>query len=353
MTFRFTRSRLRPGRDDESAGIGGEGETSDRALAPVAPTQAAPEWPSIHASGGSVAAGNNVKTVVTGNHNVMHVNSPVLVAMTALVAMGIVAVIVFVAVRENDTGSGNRTRGAGPLVPGPEKPPAATVPSILPSDDGPGAQPPTTSPPGVGVADTPPLTASVDYAPDPNKCHGWSFPGKSPRDIPVPPGEPTAEWAHGLGGIDHGTTPIVVTVEGRRDYNVTLRAIRVIERQESKLAPGTNVVLRLGCGSGLPISPRMVIDFADANPRVRQEGGEEFSYKVAGNDTQRFGIEAQSPVINWRACDCVIAWKLALDWTYQGKQGTLIIDDQGAPFRTGGNNSTEYPSLIKSGAVWE
>ncbi|MEU0932501.1 hypothetical protein [Embleya sp. NPDC005971] len=350
MTFRFTRSSVRPGRNDESAGVDGEDGTPDRALASVAPTEVAPARPSIHASGGSVAAGNNVKTVVTGNHNVMHVYSPVLVAMAALGAMGLVGVVVFMAVRENDTGSGNRTQGAGPVASGPEKPRPATIP---PSNGGPGMQPSTTSPPSASVADTPPLTASVDYAPDPNKCHGWLFPGKSPRDIPVPPGEPTAEWAHGLGGIDRDTTPIVVTVEGKHDYNVTLRAMRVVERQESKLAPGTNVTLRLGCGSGLPIGPRMVIDLAAENPRVEQEDGGEFSYKVAGNDTQRFGIDAQSPVKEWRTCDCVITWKLALDWTYQGKQGTLIIDDQGAPFRTGSNNSTEYPTLTKSGAIWE
>jgi hypothetical protein len=70
-----------------------------------------------------------------------------------------------------------------------------------------------------------------------------------------------------------------------------------------------------------------VIDFDQDNPRiVRDTGTPAFPYTVSQTDPERFVIKAATRRY-------YVEWRLALDWTCLGQQGTEIIDAHGHPFR--------------------
>jgi hypothetical protein len=213
-------------------------------------------------------------------------------------------------------------------------------------------------------SDMPPLAATVEYTPSEDDCDGWTFPGKKPEDIPVPPGEPTAEWAHQHGGIDDSITRLRLVVQGMNSHDVVLRNMRIVERRKEPIPPaGTDVALALGCGGGLPERNYRVMlgsDSPDFELVTRKDDRlsviqRPFGYKVSATDPEIFAIEANAAVDDdFTQCDCLITWKLGLDWTHKGKQGTLVVDDKGAPFRT---KSTElnppYPSVVKKDGAWK
>ncbi len=213
-------------------------------------------------------------------------------------------------------------------------------------------------------ADGAPLAATVEYAPSKDHCDGWTFPGKAPAQLAVPPGEPTADWAHRLGGIDESVTRLRVVIQGTNDHDVVLRNMRVIEQRKTRLPAGTAVALKWGCGGGLPTREYQAMlgrETTDLELLTTRDDGSvnvverPFGYKVSATDPEIFAIAANAPFApGSKQCNCLIAWKLALDWSYKGKQGTLVIDDQGAPFRTGETEpSNQYPLVVKDGNAWK
>jgi hypothetical protein len=177
-----------------------------------------------------------------------------------------------------------------------------------------------------------PLAATVEYTPSREHCDGWIFPGKVPSQIPVPPGEPTADWAHGLGGIDNGDTRLRVVVQGRNDHDVVLRNLRAIEQRRIKLSAGTPVMLSWGCGGDIPIREYRTTlggDNPDLELVAPQRDGSvkvvkrPFGYKVSGTDPEIFAIEVSTPYPSGPdGYACLISWRLVLDWSHKGKQGT-------------------------------
>jgi hypothetical protein len=60
-----------------------------------------------------------------------------------------------------------------------------------------------------------------------------------------------------------------------------------------------------------------------------------FPFVVSSTDIQQFQVEAvDSLSLGTSSCDCHVKWRLALDWSYEGKTGTTVIDDNGQPFQT-------------------
>ena len=62
-------------------------------------------------------------------------------------------------------------------------------------------------------------------------------------------------------------------------------------------------------------------EFGSARPPV------DFPYRVSPTDPAVFLIVAGPS-----KCDCT--WRANLEWVYQGKKGSTVIDDNGQPFRT-------------------
>ncbi|OEJ93773.1 hypothetical protein [Streptomyces thermolilacinus] len=284
---------------------------------PVPPVP--PRGPAVRTPGDrSVAAGGNARTVITGD-NVTHVHLGLgaAVIVAALALGGVAAAWYWPGPAENGSPAGGR----------------------------------------------PPLAVTTRFAPNPEHCDGWIFPGRLPGAVPVPAGAPTAEWAHAQGGVDGGRTALRLVVQGTGDHDVVLLGLRAVEQRETRLAPGTTVALRLGCGGDLEerhYQVRLGEPHEDVTLVVPEEDGsarrveKPFGYTVSATDAEVFSIEALAPDEPDRvACDCVVTWKLALDWAYKGEQGTLIVDDRGAPFRTGDlSPGHPYPHVVKAGLSW-
>ncbi|MEV2199712.1 hypothetical protein AB0E11_06835 [Streptomyces fradiae] len=295
----------------------GDDKTPGGSSGPSAPVPAPP--PAVRTPGDrSVGAGGNARTVITGD-NVTHVQ----------VGLGAAAIVSALA-----------------LV-------AAAVFWYRPVADEDGS----------ATGDRPPLAVAARFVPSQDRCDGWIFPGRPPAGIPVPAGDPTADWAHAHGGVDSARTALRLVAQGTGDHDVVLLGMRAVEQRETRLLPGTTVALALGCGGGLEerhYQVRLGEPVPDATLVVPEEDGsvrhveKPFGYKVSATDPEVFSVEARAPVRPDRVgCDCVVTWKLALDWAYKGEQGTLIVDDRGAPFRTGDlSPGHPYPDVVKAGRSW-
>lgn len=92
-----------------------------------------------------------------------------------------------------------------------------------------------------------------------------------------------------------------------------------------------------GCGGAL--TPRYFdVDLDKDRPIARPADGNDtgvkipamrLPYRVSAEDPEVLLVDART-----KTCDC--SWYLELDWSSQGRTGTVRIDDHGRPFRTTG-----------------
>ncbi|MEV6540320.1 helix-turn-helix transcriptional regulator [Streptomyces sp. NPDC051665] len=159
---------------------------------------------------------------------------------------------------------------------------------------------------------------------------------KAPKDVPPPPVQQDAGvWAATQHAVHSGQTNVEISVQGRSSTAVVLEALRVRVVGRTAPAPGTAYSMARGCGGD--ISPRYFGMNLDAHrPLVRPEPGGDMGktvpavhlpYRVSATDPEVLLVKARTGT-----CDC--RWYLELDWSSQGRTGTLRIDDHGKPFRT-------------------
>ena len=110
--------------------------------------------------------------------------------------------------------------------------------------------------------------------------------------------------------------------------------VRVVGRTSP--APGIAYSMADGCGGGL--TPRYFdVDLDKDRPLARPVAGGgpdgqtvstmRLPYRVSSTDPEVLRVNAHT-----EGCDC--RWYLELDWSSQGRSGTVRIDDHGRPFRT-------------------
>ncbi|MFI6460497.1 helix-turn-helix domain-containing protein [Streptomyces sp. NPDC050528] len=161
---------------------------------------------------------------------------------------------------------------------------------------------------------------------------------KAPKDVPPPPVQQDAgAWAATQHAVHGGQTNVEISVQGRTSTAVILEALRVRVVGRTAPAPGTAYSMAQGCGGD--ISPRYFGVNLDAHrPLVKPEPGSDtgrtvpvahLPYRVSATDPEVLLVKARTGT-----CDC--RWYLELDWSSQGRTGTLRIDDHGKPFRTSG-----------------
>ncbi|WP_329348867.1 helix-turn-helix domain-containing protein [Streptomyces sp. NBC_01261] len=159
---------------------------------------------------------------------------------------------------------------------------------------------------------------------------------KAPKDVPPPPVQQDAGvWAATQHAAHGGQTNVEISVQGRSSTAVVLEALRVRVVGRTAPAPGTAYSMARGCGGD--ISPRYFGVNLDAHrPLVRPEPGGDMGktvpalhlpYRVSATDPEVLLVKARTGT-----CDC--RWYLELDWSSQGRTGTLRVDDHGKPFRT-------------------
>lgn len=241
-----------------------------------------------------------------------------------------------------------RTTVAAPTTGTPSSPPPRT-PSASPdaTSAAPGPSPAGTSPsPATSRTRTPaaasptdaalPLAWTADSQVWAHGCGHDYVIGRPPARVPPPPAPQDAgTWAAAQGAVHGRETTVRITVQGRSATAVVLEALRVRVAGRAEPVPGHVYAMDEGCGGAL--TPRhFAVDLDKDRPLARP---------VAGNDAGTpipavrlpYRVSAEDPevlLVTARTADCDCRWFLELDWSSQGRTGTVRIDDRGRPFRT-------------------
>ncbi|MFI5796565.1 helix-turn-helix domain-containing protein [Streptomyces sp. NPDC051677] len=161
---------------------------------------------------------------------------------------------------------------------------------------------------------------------------------KPPAQVPPPPAEQDAgQWASAQGALHGRETNVEISVQGRDSTAVVLTALRVRVVGRASPAPGTVYAMDQGCGGSL--SKRyFAVDLDKDRPVAHSVAGNDagtpipavsLPYRVSSEDPEVLLVTART-----ETCDC--NWYLELDWSSQGRTGTVRVDDHGRPFRTSG-----------------
>ncbi|WP_293988108.1 helix-turn-helix transcriptional regulator [Streptomyces sp.] len=240
------------------------------------------------------------------------------------------------------TAAGDAERhGSGATGPGPNS--ASATPSSPPSSSSASAaggartSSPSGSTPGTPVSTAVPLTWTANSQLWELGCDHDYVIDKQPAQVPPPPAPQDAgTWAATQGAIHGGDTIVDVSVQGRSSTAVVLEALRVRVVGRTAPAPGIAYSMADGCGGGL--TPRYFdVNLDKDRPIARPVAGEgpdgqtvstmHLPYRVSATDPEVLRVKASTA-----GCDC--RWYLELDWSSQGRSGTVRIDDHGRPFRT-------------------
>ncbi|MEU0245437.1 helix-turn-helix transcriptional regulator [Streptomyces sp. NPDC006235] len=195
-----------------------------------------------------------------------------------------------------------------------------------------------TTPPAGGTASGPPLTWSADSQAWKLGCGHDYVVAKPPAQVPPPPvPQDAGVWAASQNAVHGGETLVRLSVQGRTDTAVVLEALRVRVVGRSAPAPGNAYAMDQGCGGS--ITPRSFdVNLDKDRPIARAVAGSDagtpipavrMPYRVSARDPEVLLVNART-----HGCDC--RWYLELDWSSQGRTGTVRIDDAGRPFRTSG-----------------
>jgi hypothetical protein len=204
---------------------------------------------------------------------------------------------------------------------------------------------------------TQPLTVTLAYdRHDVNNgmgsCMNWIF-SRPLSAVPVPQSAPDETWAHQFGGVDVGVTNFKLAVQGVTTTAVQLLDFRVIDVVRGPVPRGSDVISSDGCGpspeAGFQIAlgrnPPVITPVAGLDSGAAKKIP--FPFVVSSTDIQQFQVQAlDSSQAGSDSCNCEIKWRLALDWSYEGKVGTTVIDDNGQPFQT------VFPAPSPSSVPW-
>jgi hypothetical protein len=189
----------------------------------------------------------------------------------------------------------------------------------------------------VGTADAPVQAATITDVDrfDSDVVHIPEFvvPGPIGQIPPPPNGDSEVgryAWAHDLGGVDAASSLMRVTVTGEGSTPVILQGLRV--RVDERRPPLRGSLLSY-FGLGAPQSVRYIeVDLSVDPPTWRfigEEGRPEdhFPLRVSASETEVFDVQ----VLRVRGD---VSWHLELEYTADGEQGVMRVDDRGSPFRT-------------------
>ncbi|QFQ98153.1 helix-turn-helix domain-containing protein [Streptomyces phaeolivaceus] len=189
-----------------------------------------------------------------------------------------------------------------------------------------------------GAPPTAPLTWTANSHIWRPECDHDYVVAKPPQQVPPPPApQDAAAWASSLGAVHGRTTHLRISVQGRGSAAVVLEAlhVRVVDRTTPAARRGIAYSMYEGCGAIL-IPRHFSVDLDARRPLARS---------IPGNETDRpspaidfpYQVSLQEPevlLLSARTDSCTCDWYVELDWSSQGRTGTVRIDDHGRPFRT-------------------
>ncbi|AYN43143.1 XRE family transcriptional regulator [Streptomyces dangxiongensis] len=251
----------------------------------------------------------------------------------------------------------SRTRTTAAAAHGPATASASPMPSAILTEK-PSATPTKTparssqgspsKPPAAGV----PLTWTADSQIWEIGCSHDYVIAKPPQEVPPPPAPQDAgAWAATQNAVHGRNTLVEISVQGKTSTAVVLEALRVRVVGRTAAPPEGNVyAMDQGCGADM--SPRYFgVDLDKDRPIARPVPGSDMGapipamrlpYRVSATDPEVLLVTAETAT-----CDC--RWYLELEWSSQGRTGTVRIDDHGRPFRTTGIKGLPHYSY----ATWK
>ncbi|MER6678978.1 helix-turn-helix transcriptional regulator [Streptomyces sp. NPDC000983] len=188
---------------------------------------------------------------------------------------------------------------------------------------------------GAPVGGTP-LTWTADSHVWAQGCgHDYVVAGAPDRVPPPPAPQDARTWATAQGAVHGRETMVRISVQGRSSTAVVLQALRVRVVGRAEPAGGSSYTMDQGCGGA--VTPRYFdVNLDKDRPIARPAAGNDagtpipamrLPYTVSAEDPEVLLVTARTG-----GCDC--RWYLELDWSSQGREGTVVIGDDGRPFRT-------------------
>ncbi|MFH8529208.1 helix-turn-helix domain-containing protein [Streptomyces tendae] len=272
------------------------------------------------------------------------------------------------------TSADGPARVVGPTASGtaearaPERPATSPGPSTTPTTERPSGsatpkrKPDAPRPSGATSAPSsgeqpagPPLTWSVNSQAWKLGCGHDYVVAKPPNQVPPPPApQDAAPWAATQNAVHGRETLVQLSVQGRSDTAVVLEALRVRVVGRTAPAEGNAYAMDQGCGGS--ITPRyFAVDLDKDRPIARAVAGNDsgtpipavrMPYRVSAKDPEVLLVTAETS-----SCDC--RWYLELDWSSQGRTGTVRMDDNGRPFRTSAIDGLPRYMYDTLGRQWE
>lgn len=184
--------------------------------------------------------------------------------------------------------------------------------------------------------------------------HGqWVFPQPITSIVP-PPGVGTMDetWAHTIGGVDHQVTNFKLAIQGKEPSAVNLLDIRLVDVHKTPGIAGPVVRTVAECGEPDEGRLKIILDPPLAQP-ITEVDGHNFPFTTSDKDLVQLQINAVASLANRPEdiCNCLVSWRLAIDWAYKGQLGApLIVDDYGKPFQTQHGSSTG--TWLRDGGTW-
>jgi hypothetical protein len=172
-------------------------------------------------------------------------------------------------------------------------------------------------------------------------CVNWVVPRPISAIQAPQAGELDETYAHQFGGIDERETDFKLDVQGATSNAVELIDFRVVDIERMSASSGTDIQSSDGCGPsqeagfeiGLGSDPPVITPVAGLDNGAAKKIP--FPFVVSSTDIQQFQIAAVDSIKSGTAaCGCLVRWRLALDWSYEGRTGTTVIDDNSRPFQT-------------------
>ena len=171
--------------------------------------------------------------------------------------------------------------------------------------------------------------------------------------VPRPPSGNNFEgrwaWAKRMGGVDVTASLFRTVVSGKEATPVVLQGlhVKVVERRP----PMTGTLLSY-TGLGAPQSVRYIqIDLSKSPPKWDYIGPkgkpeEHFPLRVSASDSEVFDVQAFTLKGD-------VSWYLEFDYTADGEQRTIRVDDHGKPFRTTAGPAPGQDAYAWTNGRWE
>ncbi|GLZ33863.1 hypothetical protein Lesp02_60510 [Lentzea sp. NBRC 105346] len=163
-----------------------------------------------------------------------------------------------------------------------------------------------------------PLTASISYTP----AVGWVVPFRDDSPLPY-----VAQPSNGIPGR---AASLSITVHGLTDEAVVLEGIRLETVARRAPTPGAFLWSGRLCPCDVVPIRMFAADLDGLDPTLKFFAGEnneaDFPYKVTRSAPEKI-------VVNVATYSDEFEWRLHLTWSSGTKQGSLVIDDNGRPFR--------------------